>query len=205
MNWLAHLYLSEPDPQFRVGNLLPDLVRRADLVRLPDQFQRGIRTHCQIDTFTDAHPRVKSCIARYRPPYRRFAGILTDVYFDHFLARDWKEYSPVSLPDFIAEAYRDIESCLPHLPREAAGALRRMLGENWLGSYHRISGISDILRRISQRLQRPFDLSGSVSMFAENESDHARDFHAFFPELMMHVQRKAGMADRETFPSAYAL
>jgi acyl carrier protein phosphodiesterase len=196
MNWLAHLYLSEPDPQFRVGNLLPDLARRSELASLPEPFQRGIRCHRQIDVFTDAHPRVKSCVARFRPPYRRFGGILTDVYFDHFLARDWTKFCSVALCDFITDVYRDIEMCLPDIPFEAAWVLYRMLEEDWLGSYPRIAGIRDILRRISGRLQRPIDLSGSVPMFAEQESAHSDDFHLYFPELISHVQQHAFLSDR---------
>lgn len=189
MNWLAHLYLSEPNPHSRVGNLLPDLTSAAHLASLPESYQQGIRRHRQIDVFTDAHPRVKSCVSRFPKPYRRYGGILTDIYFDHFLARDWSKYSQVPLPEFIAGIYRDIEVCLPELPTEAAHRLQRMRDENWLASYHHIPGITETLRRTSRRFRRPFDLSGSLPIFQERENAFADDFHAFFPELMMRVQR----------------
>ena len=189
MNWLAHLYLSEPDPQFRVGNLLPDLATRSQLISLPEPYQQGIRRHRQIDVFTDAHLRVRSCVSRFPKPYRRYGGILTDVYFDHFLARDWMKYSEVSLSEFIGDIYRDIEECLPEIPTEVAHVLRRMRDENWLASYHHIAGITETLRRIGRRFRRPFDLSRSLPVFEQHETDFANDFHAFFPELSMHVQR----------------
>ncbi len=192
MNWLAHLYLSDPNAQFRTGNLLPDLASASQLAGLPEAFQKGIRRHRAIDCFTDTHPRVKTCVSRFPPPYRRFGGILTDVYFDHFLARDWVKYSTVPLPQFIDEAYRDIDSCLPHIPTNAAYPLHRMLDEDWLSSYHTIPGIADILSRISRRLRRPFDLSRSLPIFQEQESDFSADFHAFFPELIAHVQPTPG-------------
>jgi len=188
MNWLAHLYLSEPNPQFRVGNLLPDLTSAAQLASLPEPFQKGIRCHRQIDRFTDAHPRFKSCVSRFQKPYRRYGGILTDVYFDHFLARDWSKYSPVPLSHFIDEVYHDIELCLPEVPAEAGQHLNRMRHANWLGSYHTVPGIQQILHRVSGRLRRPFDLSASLPMFEAYESAFADDFHAFFPELMEHVR-----------------
>jgi len=190
MNWLAHLFLSEPDPQFRVGNLLPDLALTSQLVGLPEPFQSGIRSHRQIDVFTDAHPRVKSCVVRFPPPYRRFGGILTDVYFDHLLARTWGQYSMVPLSEFIANAYHDIELCLPEIPAQAAWPLRRMLEEDWLGSYHQLSGIGDILSRISRRFRRPVELSGSLPVFQQHESAFSDDFHNFFPQLMAHVKRR---------------
>jgi len=189
VNWLAHLYLSEPHPQFRVGNLLPDLVPSSQLVGLPDAFQQGIHRHREIDRFTDAHPRVKSCVARFPKPYRRYGGILTDVYFDHFLARDWSKYSVLPLPNFIAEVHRDIEACLPEVPSDARYPLHRMRNDNWLGTYHEISGITDILGRISGRFRRPFDLTGSVPIFVQQEPAFAEDFHSFFPQLIAHVRK----------------
>jgi|SRR5579859_3756020 len=191
MNWLAHLYLSEPNAQFRVGNLLPDLASASLLVGLPEPYQKGIRCHRRIDRFTDAHPRVKSCVARFPAPYRRYGGILTDVYFDHFLARDWSKYSTVPLPHFIAGFYRDLEICLPEIPVQAGPPLERMRDEDWLGSYHRISGVTDILSRISRRFRRPFDLTGSVPVFERLESAFLDDFQVFFAELTEHVRQQS--------------
>jgi acyl carrier protein phosphodiesterase len=187
MNWLAHLYLSESTPQFRVGNLLPDLAPASQLRALPDVYQDGIRRHRQIDIFTDTHPRWKSCVSRFPSPYRRYGGILTDVYFDHFLARDWHKYSSVPLRSFIADFYLELEICLPEIPAYAAAALDRMREQDWLGSYDRIGGIRGILQRISHRLRRPFDLAASLPIFEEHQSAFHDDFHAFFPELMRHV------------------
>ena len=189
MNWLAHLYLSGLDPRFRVGNVLPDLASARQLSGLPEPYQLGIRCHRQIDIFTDAHPRVKRCVARFPKPFRRYGGILTDVYFDYFLARDWGRYSAVPLRGFIDEFYRDLDICLPEIPAEGARAFHRMREQDWLGSYRELSGIVDILKRISGRLRRPFDLSGSVTFFAEHESAFQDDFQAFFPELMTHAGR----------------
>jgi acyl carrier protein phosphodiesterase len=188
MNWLAHLYLSEPNAQFRVGSLLPDVTSAARLIALPEPYQTGIRRHRQIDVFTDAHPRVRCCVGRFPPPYRRFGGILTDVYFDHLLARTWQEYSTVPLPDFIGSIYRDIRTCSAALPLEARQRLQRLQEEDWLGSYHCIAGIADVLGRIGRRFRRPSDLTGSLPFFQEHELAFLNDFRAFFAELREHVR-----------------
>lgn len=190
MNWLAHLYLSEPDARFRIGSLLPDLASISMLTSLPEPYQRGIRRHRIVDRFTDMNPRVKSCVTRFPAPYRRYAGILTDVYFDYFLARDWTRYSSVPLTNFIGECYRDIETCLPEIPAQAGPPLLRMRDEDWLGSYQHLAGVTEILRRISRRLQRPFDLSASVPVFEQYESAFLEDFQIFFPELVAHAQHE---------------
>ena len=193
MNWLAHLYLSEPDAPFKIGNLLPDLASGADLSDLPEPFQRGIRCHREIDVFTDGHPRFLSCVRRFPPPYRRYGGVLTDIYFDHILARDWSDYSAVSLSQFLDDFYRDIETCLPSIPPDACSRLRRMRDEHWLETYHTLSGITDILSRVSRRFRRPFDLTGSKLAFQEQESDFVVDFRAFFPELVAHVREETNL------------
>lgn len=39
---------------------------------------------------------------------RRFAGIMVDVFFDHFLARHWHRYTDMSLPVFTRATYRQL-------------------------------------------------------------------------------------------------
>ncbi len=64
LNWLAHVFLSEPDVEFRLGNLLADIVRGEELRRMSAGFQRGVQKHKQIDAFTDSHPLVKRSRSR---------------------------------------------------------------------------------------------------------------------------------------------
>ena len=189
MNWLAHLYLSEPNAEFRVGNLLPDLTGADKLVALPEAYQQGIRRHRRIDLFTDTHPLVKACVHRFPPPYRRFGGVLTDVYFDYFLARDWQLYSDTPLREFITGFYGEIELCAAAVPDEAYQCLKKMREDDWLGSYHEIAGIVNILERIGRRLRHPSDLAGSLTCFQAHEAAFLADFRVFFPELLAEVNR----------------
>jgi hypothetical protein len=95
MNWLAHLFLSDPEPACRIGNLLPDFLSANVLAGLPAAFQRGIAQHRRIDAYTDAHPVFRRSVQRFAPPFRRYGGVLVDIFYDHFLARDW---TPSRLP-----------------------------------------------------------------------------------------------------------
>src|SRR5215208_1187298 len=97
MNWLAHLLLSEPTPHFRIGNLLPDLLNHRELQAVHSRFKSGIDCHRLIDRFTDSHPVVRRSRERFGPTYRRFSGILVDIFYDHFLAQTWSSYSEISL------------------------------------------------------------------------------------------------------------
>jgi len=188
MNWLAHLFLSPPDdPAHRIGNLLPDLLSAPALTALPAEFQKGIALHRSIDAFTDRHPVVRQSIQRLPAPLRRFGGILCDMFYDHFLARDWTEYSPEPLPVFAARIYDSFDQFGTVIPPEASTGLARMRAADLLSSYQTIAGITAALHRISARLRRPVNLAASIEHLEQHyESFHA-DFRRFFPELQAHA------------------
>jgi acyl carrier protein phosphodiesterase len=190
MNWLAHLFLSEPDPAFRVGNLLPDLLPISVLSDLAPEILRGVRQHRRIDAFTDTHPVVRRSINRLNPPLRRFGGIVVDVFYDHFLSRDWERYSKVPLSNFIGEIYVAFESCRARIPAEACERLEQMRRGNWLRSYGELSGISSVLSRIGQRLREPVPLADAVPMLQDHYDLLHGDFATFFPELVSHVSER---------------
>src|SRR5689334_19151815 len=135
MNWLAHLLLSEPTPAFRLGSILPDLVSAPFLVEMPSEFQRGIRRHRQIDAYTDSHAVFRRSVQRLDPPFRRFGGIVMDIFYDHFLSRDWPRFSDTLLPNFASEFYASFESHRADIPPGAYARLEQMQAGNWLCSY----------------------------------------------------------------------
>ena len=187
MNWLAHLLLSEPTPAFRLGGILPDLVSAPVLAGMPSEFQRGIQRHHQIDAYTDSHAIFRRSVRRFSPPFRRFGGIITDVFYDHFLARDWQSYSDTPLPEFVAAFYASFEPLRADIPPEAYARLQQMQQGDWLCSYHEVSGVARALQGISSRLRRPFDLVPSISVLEHDYDSLRTDFNAFFPELIAHV------------------
>jgi acyl carrier protein phosphodiesterase len=188
MNWLAHLLLSEPTPAFRIGNLLPDFVKPPLLEGLPGDFQRGIACHRRIDAFTDAHPVVRRSIGRFDPPFRRFAGILVDVFYDHFLAVDWPVHASIPLTDFVAEVYAGIELHREDLPFLAYERLTQMRSGNWLYRYGDLPGIETTLRRLGGRLRRPFDLAAATLVLDRHYDSLRSDFTEFFPQLRTHAE-----------------
>jgi acyl carrier protein phosphodiesterase len=191
LNWLAHAFLSKPDIEFRLGNLLADLVKGRDRAAMSAGFLDGVRHHQVIDAFTDAHPIVHRSRARIGGDYRHATGILVDVFYDHFLALDWGRYSAEPLDVFTARLYADIRAGMVHFPEEAQAALERMMTEDRLGSYRRLDGIEASLRRVSLRLAarigRDLGLDRGVSELVANFEGLRGDFTEFFPQLQAHV------------------
>lgn len=187
MNWLAHCFLSDPEPAFIAGNLLPDMVPKNVLTALPAAFQPGIERHHRIDRFTDAHPAFRRSVNRFQPPLRRFGGILVDVLYDHCLARQWSDFSPVPLTDFTASIYAAIDRIWADIPVQARPGLAHMRLEDWLGSYRELSGIALALQRISRRMKRPFDATLAMAVIERERDAFDADFRDFFPELQTHL------------------
>lgn len=197
MNWLAHVFLSEPDVEFRLGNLLADIVRGEELRRMSAGFQRGVQKHKQIDAFTDSHPLVKRSRARVGTEFRRFSGVLVDVFYDHLLATNWDRYSPIVLDAFTAKFYADIEARHIELPTSARVTLDRIIRHDLLGSYRRIEGVERSLRRLSaylsSRWRREFALEKGVADLIAHRDGFEADFAEFFPQL-----QAAAAVDRVT-------
>lgn len=194
MNWLAHVFLSEPDTQFRLGNLLADVVKGKARAGMSASFLRGVRCHQAIDAFTDYHPIVHRSRARISPPLRRYAGILVDIFYDHYLARDWARYALVPLDVFTGELYATFKAHACALPADAALVLERIMAEDRLGSYREIAGIEAALTRlsayVSQRWQRSVELQRGIADLVRYDGEFARDFADFFPCLVTHIRER---------------
>jgi acyl carrier protein phosphodiesterase len=184
MNYLAHLYLSESDPDSRVGSLMGDFVKG----RVGDDYKpsvrEGILLHRKVDSFTDAHPIIRQSKARISPGFRRYAGILVDIFYDHFLATHWHHWSDVSLDEFANEVYDILRERHDAFPESMQRSMRYMVSRRLLQSYREIGGIHDALRGIETRLRRPSRLGESVRELELNYPALRSDFEQFFPLLV---------------------
>jgi acyl carrier protein phosphodiesterase len=191
MNWLAHLHLCPPTSADRVGNLLPDLVGGSAQRLAHSRYQPGITLHRWVDKYTDAHPAVRRSITSFPPPWRRFGGVLTDLFYDHFLSLHWSHFSSQDRLEFIQSCYADFEAEKPQVPAEAAEVLRRMQEHDWLGSYISRDGIHLTLLRITARLRREIPLADSMAVLDRNFGQLEQDFLEFYPQLMTAVSAQA--------------
>ncbi len=191
MNWLAHLFLAPPDTESRLGNLLGDLVKGKARDTLPPGLKRGLECHQAIDTFTDSHPLVKHSKQCIDHQYRRFAGILIDVFYDHILAKNWEHYSLISLEQFTEEVYLSFNDYLEVIPPYASAVIKAATVENWFLSYRDLVGVELTLKRISRRFSRRrnkhYDLSPAIEQLTSNYQELEQDFTIFFPQLIAHI------------------
>jgi acyl carrier protein phosphodiesterase len=184
MNYLAHLRLAPPGDDGLLGSLMGDFVKGPLPGGYPPGIAHAMVLHRRIDAFTDAHPRVRLSRGRISPSRRRFAGIMVDLFYDHFLARHWHHYSDERLDAFTRRVYALLAEREPALPLRLRAVAARMRQTDWLGSYREIGNIHVALDRMSLRLRRENRLAGSAEELEAKYGEFEADFRAFFPELV---------------------
>ncbi|HSC81793.1 MAG TPA: ACP phosphodiesterase [Chitinolyticbacter sp.] len=182
MNYLAHLYLAGDAAADHVGGLMGDFVRGPLPGVLPPDLAAGVALHRAIDAWADTHPAFQASRARVSPVRRRVAGIMVDLFYDHFLARDWARYHEQPLTGFTAMAYAEMAARGDELPDRLAQVLPNMRQYDWLASYADVANVSYALDRMAQRLRQPNPLAGAGEELLRDYTGFAADFVLFLPD-----------------------
>lgn len=190
MNFLAHAYLSFDHPKVLIGNFIGDFVRGS----IKDQFERdiviGIWLHREIDHFTDLHPTVKQAQKLLRPTYGRYAMVITDIYFDYFLSKNWEMYDKRPIKEFARKVYSTIEQHEIILPADFLYLFHFMKKEDWLVAYGTIEGIRASLTGVSKRTAFDSKMETAHIFLQENEERLQGYFNDFFPDLIQFSKKK---------------
>ncbi|MFD2999086.1 ACP phosphodiesterase [Pontibacter toksunensis] len=188
MNFLAHIFLSGEDEALLIGNFIADSVKGKQMERYSPGIAKGIRLHRLIDYYTDTHPIVAETKARLRPKYRKFAPVIADMYYDHFLASGFHNYAPKSLSAFSKEVYELIQRHYDMLPPRVKHLFPYMQQQNWLLSYAQLEGITKALTGLSRRATFASGMETAGEELQLNYDLYASEFEAFFPELVQFVE-----------------
>ena len=193
LNHLAHCYLSDNSDLDLVGGMMGDFVKgRLESLDYPQPVLDALRLHRSIDSTTDAHPRVRKSRNRFDPDFRRYAGILTDVFYDHFLARHWTRYHQTPLANFARRVYDALDNHEDLLPERLKLFAVYMRERDLLVNYRELDTIDQSLKGIAARLSRTNPVGSARSQLEKHYDGLESDFHAFFPDIVrMASQQKA--------------
>ncbi len=191
MNYLAHAFLSNNNNDLLIGNFIADHVRGNKFDELPGAVVEGIHLHRQIDSFTDAHPLFKSSKRFFYDGFEKYSGVLVDIYFDHFLARNFELYSATALQPFSDHVYTVYSGAKIFLPQNSSRFLEYVLKNNIYMAYARLDGIERVLSHLSHRIGHTVQLQDSVHLFKKNEEQLAANFSLFFKEAMQQFLKQA--------------
>ncbi len=183
MNFLAHIYLSGEDTSLMIGNFIGDFVKGNDYKRYPAEVQNGILLHREIDSYTDSHEVVLESKIRLREKYRHYSGVITDIFYDHFLANNWSQYHETDLKQFTHQFYDTMEDQRPNLPDNVNYVLFHMKRDNWLYQYRTLEGIGKALYGLSRRTKFNSKMDESIKDLERDYELYEDEFYRFFPDL----------------------
>jgi acyl carrier protein phosphodiesterase len=183
MNFLAHLYLSENNTNIMIGNFIADHVRGNNFTHFSNEIQQGIFLHREIDTFTDAHPIVRKSKRRLHKRYRHYDGVIIDIFYDYFLAKNWSNYSEIPLELYTQAIYKLFKEKSLELPVKSQNFIRYMIEYDILYNYQFKEGIAKVLNGMNHRTKGKSQMNLAIEDLEILQEELEEDFNLFFKDL----------------------
>lgn len=184
MNFLAHALLAGTKPSDQLGGLMGDFVKGPLPAGLPPDVAAGVRLHRMIDVYADTHPAFNRSRGRVSVQRRRVAGVMVDMFYDHFMARHWHDYHTEPLTQFSARMYALMAEHGAILPPRLNAILPHMRAGDWFVAYRSVDATVDAIDRMSRRLSRPELLIGGGTELAADYAGFEVDFLAFIDDAI---------------------
>lgn len=188
MNFLAHMYLSGKDEGLIIGNFIADMVKGNAYIDYPEHIQKGILLHRKIDSFTDNHPVFRKTKRRILKEQGKYSSVVVDMFYDHFLAKEWNFFSDEKLDDFVSRNYMLMIKNHRILPDRARYILPYMIKQNWLVNYAELVPLAQVFDRMDQRTEYKSGMKTGAETLKKYYADIKKDFFEFMPEIILFVE-----------------
>lgn len=173
-----------------IGNFIADHLKGSAWKTLPEEIQKGVLLHRFIDTFTDTHPVVEESKALLRPYFHKYTPVISDIFYDHFLAASWKNYSSESIDNYAQRVYTLLNKNNDYLPERTKSMLTYMERDNWLKNYSTLNGLNRALSGMGRRAKFDNNMHLASEYLYENYEVFKEQFELFFPELEEGVRKE---------------
>jgi len=190
LNFLAHLYLSENYPKIMIGNFIADHIKGNQFTHLDPTIQKGIKLHREIDTFTDSHKITRMSKRRLHKRYGLYAGIVIDIFYDHYLAKNWSNYSAIPLKIYVNSFYDLVYSYQEVLPEKTLKMIPYMIKYDWLFNYQYKEGIKNVLEGMNRKTNNKGQIDLAIHDLRKLDKDFEKDFELFFTDLQRFSHQK---------------
>lgn len=195
MNFLAHVYLSGENDHIKIGNFMADGIHGSNFEEFPIDVQKGIRLHREIDSYTDFHPIFRQSKHRLHERYGHYSGVIMDIFYDHFLAKNFSEYSNTPLKNFSEDFYQVLEENFEILTPKFQKILPILKQENWMLMYATVEGLAHILYMMDRRTKLRSKMQFSIEELQLFYEEFENEFKLFFAEMEEFVAEKKAMME----------
>lgn len=165
-----------------LNNLFGDFVKGRDLGKYPEKIQRGLNLHREIDDYIDHHPVVLDLQHRLYTDLPKVSGVAIDLFFDHLLAKDWRNFHSSPLDSYLQEFYSSIDVSSSVYTEEFCYMIEKMVEINWISYYPSVEGLDKMCRGVSQRISFDNQLKNGCDIFHKHEKQIVEVFKHFMGE-----------------------
>ena len=169
---------------------MADGVRGKQYENFPIDIQKGILLHRAIDTFTDAHPLFRQSTKKLHSRYHHYAGVIVDMYYDHFLAKNWTNYHSENLTNYAANFYQSLTDNFHLLTLKTQNLLPYMVEYNWLVNYQSIQGLERILSQMDHRTKNQSLMRFATEELVAHYDEFESEFSLFYKEVHQFSNKK---------------
>ena len=190
MNYLAHIYLSGTNDLLKIGNFMADSIKGHDYEKFDSEIKKGILLHRHIDSFTDMHPIYRQSKHRLHEKYGHYSGVIMDILYDHFLAKNWSKFSDEKLEDYANDFYQLLQDNYEILTERIKGMMPYMIARNWFVSYASIAGLEMIHFQMDYKTKHRANMQEAIVELQDFYTEFEAEFFLFFEELKSSCQQK---------------
>ncbi|WP_298884186.1 acyl carrier protein phosphodiesterase [uncultured Polaribacter sp.] len=173
-----------------IGNFIADHIRGNNYTAYSKEIQQGIFLHRAIDTFTDAHPIVRKSKRRLHERYGHYDGVIIDIFYDYFLAKNWNSYSEIPLDIYTNKIYSLFKEKAPDLPLKSQQFIKYMIEYDILFNYQFEEGIAKVLNGMNNRTKGKSQMNLAIEDLKNLKEELEEDFTLFFKDLVNHSNKK---------------
>jgi acyl carrier protein phosphodiesterase len=207
MNFLIHSYLSGPCEDTIFGSLLGDKIKGTTYHKYNPEIVKGILLSKKINAFISDHSSFKNSQSRLNPKFRKHAKHILDVFYDHFLARSWSDYSEISLDEYSEEVCHLLLKRYRIMPYKLKLIFPYIEGSNWIANFATVKGAHASMRELINIGVFRASIEYSIIELTEKYNQYKEDFTILFADLINFVkgieitdQRLEGSEDRGFYP-----
>lgn len=174
--------------------MISDFVKGKKRFDYAPVIQQGIELHRAIDEFTDHHPLTREASAVFHSVYGLYAGALTDVVYDHFVANDPLLFpldadgGAGALEAFAQRTYADLAGYVTVFPDRFARMFPYMKSQDWLSNYRHREGIRNSMMGLHRRAKYMPDPQEAFVLFETHYETIRTCYTGFFPALREYAQ-----------------
>jgi len=191
MNYLAHLFLSGDNESLMLGNFIADHIKGNKTEKFSIEVKKGIELHRNIDYFTDHHPDFIKTRERLHKRHHKYAGVIADMFYDHFLAVHWRKYSNIELSNYVSFCYGVLLRNYTILPSKTKRILPFIIMQNWLVNYKSFDGMNRSFEMMARRVNYKSNIENAVTDLKKDYKKYNREFLDFFPDIQEYVKIKS--------------